>query len=122
MRDAKHLKFIRQLPCCVCLRMDTVQAAHIRKGLPAHEKGGMGMKPHDKWTLPMCHFCHAKQHEVGEVSFHFDMPLVIMLASKLYQFSGNKEKCCEEIILYRKELSVMRVRHEKEKGLVNKTI
>lgn len=99
MRDAKHLKFIRSLCCCVCLRTDTVQACHIRKGLPPHEKGGMGMKPHDKWTTPMCHFCHAKQH-TGEQTFWGDMDLPIRLAAKLYELTGNTEKAIAEILRF----------------------
>lgn len=31
--------------------------------------GGMGVKSHDYWTLPLCHAHHAKQHQVGEYVF-----------------------------------------------------
>lgn len=97
MRDAKHLSFVRKLPCCVCLRMDTVQAAHIRKGLPAHEKGGMGMKPHDKWTTPLCYECHHRQH-TGELTFWGDMKHPMSLAENLYALSGEREKAIQEIL------------------------
>lgn len=99
MRDAKHLKFIRSLCCCVCLRMGTVQACHIRKGLPPHEKGGMGMKPHDKWTTPMCHFCHSEQHR-GEVTFWTDMKHPIGLAENLYALTGNRDKAIQEVLRF----------------------
>ena len=99
MRDKKHLAFVRKLPCCVCLRMDTVQAAHIRKGLPAHEKGGMGMKPHDKWVTPLCYQCHNRQHTgAGELTFWGDMSLPISLAENLYTLTGNREKAIQEIL------------------------
>jgi len=101
MRDAKHLAFIRTLPCCVCLRMDTVQAAHIRKGLPAHEKGGMGMKSHDKWVTPLCYECHHKQHTgAGELTFWGDMNKPIELANALYLMTGDKEKAIHHIIRF----------------------
>jgi hypothetical protein len=31
--------------------------------------GGVGMKPGDRYTVPLCTACHAKQHRVGELSF-----------------------------------------------------
>jgi hypothetical protein len=36
---------------------------------PEHEKGGAGMKPHDKWTIPLCEFHHSDQTQVGEARF-----------------------------------------------------
>lgn len=98
MRDAKHLKFIRTLPCCVCLRMDTVQAAHLRKGVPLEHKGGMGMKPSDCMTVPLSADCHSRQHQVGEASFWKDMSLPISLAENLYTLTGNREKAIQEIL------------------------
>jgi len=103
MRDKKHLAFIRTLPCCVCLRMDTVQACHIRLGLPAHEKGGMGMKPHDKWTTPKCHECHSQAHNCGEKTFWGDMKYPIGLAENLYSLTGDREKAIQCIIKFNRE-------------------
>ena len=80
IRDDKHLKFIRSLPCCVCLKTFTVQAAHIRKG----NDGGAGLKPSDCYTVPLCYECHIKQHTMGEVSFWGDIDKATQLASKLY--------------------------------------
>ena len=67
--DAKRLAFIRTLPCCVCHSPGPSEAAHLRMGLG----GGMGMKPKDSWTVPLCHRCHSKQHNgAGEVAFWRD--------------------------------------------------
>jgi len=30
---------------------------------------GIGQKPHDFWTISLCHECHATQHRLGESSF-----------------------------------------------------
>lgn len=93
-RDSKHLKFIRTLPCCVCLRMDTVQAAHIRK----NTDGGMGLKPSDRYVTPLCYECHSRQHSRGEVTFWGDINKPIELANALYLMTGDKEKSIHRII------------------------
>jgi len=68
IRDSKHLQAIRQLPCLYMggeCAGDT-QACHIRY----LTDGGMGLKPSDCYTIPMCQKCHSEQHQMGEVSFH----------------------------------------------------
>jgi len=30
---------------------------------------GMGQKPHDYWTISLCHECHSTQHRLGETTF-----------------------------------------------------
>lgn len=80
IRDSKHLKFIRSLPCCVCLKTFTVQAAHIRKG----NDGGTGLKPPDCYTVPLCSECHIKQHTKGEISFWGNIEKATQLANKLF--------------------------------------
>ena len=56
MRDSKRLAAIRQLPCCECGRAAPSQAAHSNFG--EHGKG-RGIKADDKYTIPLCHVCHA---------------------------------------------------------------
>ena len=31
--------------------------------------GGVGVKPADRYAVPLCVTCHAKQHRMGELSF-----------------------------------------------------
>lgn len=64
-RSRGHLDFIRGLPCCVCGKAPRSEAAHVRSGTD----GGMGLKPSDKFTVPLCSRHHREQHQVGEVSF-----------------------------------------------------
>lgn len=104
MRDAKHLSFVRKLPCCVCLRMDTVQAAHLRKGVPLEHKGGMGLKPSDCYTTPLCHECHSLQHNKGEDTFWKDVSLPASLAESLYKLSGDREKSIQTILRFNRVL------------------
>ena len=79
--------------------MDTVQAAHIRKGVPLEYKGGMGIKSSDCMAVPLCYNCHNnEQHRRGEQNFWTDMVFPISLAENLYALSGNKEKAIQEIL------------------------
>ena len=68
LRDPLHLAFIRRQPCCVCGRPGPSHAAHIRCGYP--EAGwrptGMGEKPDDWRTLPLC----AQHHLTGPDAQH----------------------------------------------------
>src|SRR5215471_1432036 len=64
-RRLLHLAFVRQLPCVACGRAAPSEPAHVRTGTD----GGVAIKPGDRYTVPLCTACHAKQHRVGELSF-----------------------------------------------------
>ena len=55
-RDNERLKVIRKMICCECGADAPSQAAHSNFGV--HGKG-KGIKADDKYTLPLCHSCHA---------------------------------------------------------------
>src|SRR6516164_904743 len=61
----QHLAFVRQLSCVACGRAAPSDAAHVRTGTD----GGVGMKPGDRYAVPLCTTCHAKQHRIGELAF-----------------------------------------------------
>ena len=63
-RQADHLDFIRSLPCLCCGAAPS-QAAHVRLS----KDGGIGFKPADRYTVPLCWKCHRRQHDIGEVRF-----------------------------------------------------
>lgn len=79
VRCPAHLQFVRGFECAikgkkglwreheelehVC--QGTVQAAHVRSGTD----GGAGVKPSDRWAIPLCLGAHAQQHAVGEPAF-----------------------------------------------------
>ena len=64
IRDRKYLNSYRDAACYACGAHDgTVVGAHIRAGF-----FGMGVKPDDSLTLPLCAKCHADQG-AGEVAF-----------------------------------------------------
>ena len=96
--DAKRLAFIRTLNCVICNAPPPSEAAHIRMGLA----GGMGMKGPDKWTVPLCHRCHSKQHNekikdgAGEVAFWRDeisvnKPLLVSILRGYAESLSTKE-------------------------------
>ena len=65
LRDRKYLNSYRDASCCACgVRDGTVVGAHIRHG----HGGGMGLKPGDDRTLPLCAKCHAEEGS-GETAF-----------------------------------------------------
>ena len=55
-RDNDRLKAIRKMICCECGADAPSQAAHSNFGI--HGKG-KGIKADDKYTIPLCHSCHA---------------------------------------------------------------
>src|SRR6516165_2861669 len=64
-RRVHHLAFFRQLPCVACGKAAPSEAAHVRTGTD----GGVCVKPGDRYTVPLCTVCHAKQHRIGELTF-----------------------------------------------------
>src|SRR5246127_4490526 len=61
----QHLAFVRQLSCVACGKAAPSEPAHVRTGTD----GGVGMKPGDRYAVPLCAACHARQHRVGELTF-----------------------------------------------------
>ena len=53
-RSKKYLKFIREKPCLICANPNTIPH-HIRR---SYWGAGMGLKPHDYVTIPLCHNHH----------------------------------------------------------------
>lgn len=94
-RDEAHLVAVRQ---CVCLRcgLDPAgEAAHVRltSGV-RHKFGGMGRRPADKWTLPLCSGCHWRdsdsQHRIGEIAFYHLLGLdPLLVCERLYAKRGD---------------------------------
>jgi len=64
-RRSQHLAFVRQLPSVACGKAAPSEPAHVRTGTD----GGVGMKPGDRYAVPLCANCHARQHRVGELTF-----------------------------------------------------
>lgn len=97
--NEKHLAFIRTLPCVCCHNDIETQAAHLRFSDAEAGKvnAGVGAKPDDKWTLPLCGACHTAQHGMGDERHFWNLaginPLVI--AQQLFEVTGNFEQGCK---------------------------
>lgn len=100
-RDERHLKFIRTLPCILCLDNVTVEAAHIRRadariGKPAT---GVAIKPDDRFTLPLCGRHHREEQAKGEGRFWTERDDPVLWALALYSMSGDGEEA-EKLIRF----------------------
>jgi len=98
IRSAKHRAFIRTLPCVVC--GGPSEAAHIRRGTD----GGMGMKPSDSYTVPLCPHHHREQHNIGELRFWYPYSgweAAKALGKQLYAVTGDREKSIDLILRFK---------------------
>jgi hypothetical protein len=85
-RRVQHLAFVRQLPCVACGRAAPSEAAHVRTGTD----GGVGVKPGDRYAVPLCASCHAKQHRIGELTFSSALRIdPINVALRLWAVSAD---------------------------------
>jgi len=57
-RSRKYLDFVKSLDCCNCGA--PADEAHHIIGIGGHS--GMGMKPSDSLTMPVCRGCHTTIH------------------------------------------------------------
>src|ERR1700746_3197572 len=87
-RRVQHLTFVRQLPCVACGRLAPSEAAHVRTGTD----GGVGVKPGDRYTIPLCTACHQKQHRMGELPFWSALRIdPLNVAVRLWTVSADVE-------------------------------
>lgn len=93
--DEKHLARIRQVSCLVCLNNIQTEAAHIRYGDIDRGKrhSGIGERPDDKWTVPLCQKCHAHQHTMNERRF-WEIAGIdpLEVAEKLFDAGDHEER------------------------------
>lgn len=71
IRNNKHLAHIRSLPCIItsngkACNGEPVVAHHLTH---VNDKGGMGLKTGDDYTLPLCWLHHQTLHSIGEKKF-----------------------------------------------------
>lgn len=92
--DDAHLKFIRLLPSLVP-GQGPVEAAHLRYADRLHGKPltGIGVKPDDRYVLPLAHGAHMDQHAHPEgerawwASWGLDDPIVV--STRLWLVTGD---------------------------------
>ena len=68
IRSKHYLEWVRKLYCVNCYRCPgaiDVVPHHVRMG----HTGGMGTKPGDNHSVPLCVDCHNELHQIGERRF-----------------------------------------------------
>lgn len=94
-----YLRKVRLCRCVTCGKGIGVEAAHIRFADAKHgkEEAGMGRKPSDSHTLPLCAWCHrmsdAAQHSHCERDWWDERGISdpVALAEELHRRSGSQE-------------------------------
>ena len=105
-RRTEHLAFVRQLPCVACGKAAPSEAAHVRSG----SDGGAGMKPSDRYSLPLCTDCHAIQHEFGELTFWSVLRTdPLNAALRLWAVSGDVQAGERVVFRARQLMNLMKV-------------
>jgi len=63
----RHLAWVRSLPCAIgSVRCGAItHAHHVRE----RSGGGVGMKPGDRWAVPLCPAHHSEGHTTGWKTF-----------------------------------------------------
>lgn len=93
-KSPKHLDFIRSLGCLICGDATCTEAAHVRYAEPLAGKliTGMGIKSHDKFTVPLCSRHHREQHANGERSWWSQFGIdPVYAALALHSVTGDNE-------------------------------
>jgi hypothetical protein len=82
----RHLDWIRTQPCVVEHCWMRAEAHHVRSAANA----GTGMKPEDRWAVPLCAVHHAQVHHRGRLAFELDHKLdLAALAVWHWETSGS---------------------------------
>src|SRR6516164_2654765 len=108
-RRVVHLAFVRQLPCVACGKAAPSDAAHVRTGTD----GGTGIKPGDRYAVPLCAACHAKQHRVGELTFWSTLRLdPVNVAARLWVASGDEKAGARTVFRARQRIDLAKTHPE----------
>ena len=106
-RRVQHLAFVRQLPCVACGKAAPSEAAHVRTGTD----GGVGVKPGDRYAVPLCAACHAKQHRIGELTFWSALRIdPVNVALRLWTVSADLKAGERTVFRARQQIDLARCR------------
>ncbi len=85
----KHRDYVRSHKCLTpgCENRD-IEFAHVRTGTD----GGAGLKPSDWWGVPLCHACHARQHQIGEAAYEREAGVSMRVAAERLTMSSTDIK------------------------------
>ncbi len=90
VEDPAYLAYVRTLPCLICGKSPS-DAAHLRSAALWYSKRqtGLGEKPDDKWTLPLCRHHHDEQHRENELGWWAGKGIVDPFAVAVALYAGR---------------------------------
>ena len=81
-----YTNWVATLPCANCgLDGETTVAHHLKHRHSPHGGGGMGMKAHDFFTMPLCCECHALAHNGDGNVLDFQADFIFKTLTKAFQ-------------------------------------
>ena len=91
-RNPSHLKWVRGHECAIAGDSGhtcggRIEAAHVRTGTD----GALGVKPSDRFAIPLCSVAHRAQHAIGEAAFERRWRIKMReIADDLYRRSPHR--------------------------------
>ena len=74
--------------------------------------GGTGMKPGDRYSVPLCTACHAKQHRAGELTFWSALRVdPLNVAARLWTISGDIKAGERTVFRARQHINLAKAYH-----------
>lgn len=89
IRSSIHRRFLKTFVCAVfnndgtCDERHAPDVAHVR----TPNNAGMGRKPSDEWSVPLCRTHHRRAHQIGDKAFELERG--IDLAAKAHEFASQ---------------------------------
>ena len=81
-----YTNWVATLPCANCgLDGETTVAHQLKHRHSPHGGGGMGMKAHDFFTMPLCFECHALAHNGDSNVLDFQADFIFKTLTKAFQ-------------------------------------
>jgi len=71
---------------------------------------GVGVKPADRYTVPLCTACHARQHRIGELSFWSALRIdPVNVALRLWTVSADVKAGERTVFRARQQIDLAKV-------------
>jgi hypothetical protein len=85
--EKDYTRWVATLPCVNCgLHDETIVAHHLKHRHAPHGGGGMGLKAHDFFTMPLCFECHASAHAGDANVLDFQADFIFKTLTKAFRY------------------------------------
>ena len=86
-----YLAFIRLKPCLFCGREAVPHHVRSKIFTPPKMRGGIGLKPYDVLTVPLCPGCHESVHNVRKTIENPHFLIMELMEEFIVFMQGRKE-------------------------------